>query len=204
MKINQKFKKDNPEVWGSIRSANAIFKADRWKWRRELRTSDLPASALRVGLALVDEWGRNAEVFPSFDTIAEVTGLKRRAVKCGIEALREAGLIATHKTGISDSLRYYFVSREYVNTSLREVAVEGPRRDANTAFCRDVDTSFGTDAFTSGNLSQEPDESNLNTSSSCDGAAALQDLPTSDPSFAPDGAQGVEIPRQVTKERRSA
>lgn len=177
-------------MWGSIQSANATYKAERWRWRKELYKTELPASALRVGLALIDEWGRNKDIFPSFDTIAEETGMKRRAVICGIEALHDAGLIATHKTGIRDSLRYFLISRSYVFAEDRS----------------DVNASFRSSVNTESNLSKEPDEFNLNAITSCDGAPAVQDdLPSVDhPSFDPVGSQGAEVPRQIGKERRSA
>jgi hypothetical protein len=137
--------KDKPEVWAQIREANALYKAERWRWRKELYRSDLPASALRVGLALVDQWGRNEEIFPSFETIAKETGMKQRAVICGVEALHRAGLIATHKAGIRDSLRYMLTSRTYVNASVHS----------------DVNALDRSSANAEGNLRREPDESNL-------------------------------------------
>ncbi|MCJ9721973.1 hypothetical protein MOV66_07735 [Agrobacterium sp. SHOUNA12C] len=77
-----------------------------WTWRKELRQTDLPASAFRVGLALVDEFlnTKTGALFPSFLAIAEACDLPAETVRKGVKALKSAGLIATKKTKFNGSL----------------------------------------------------------------------------------------------------
>jgi len=79
-------------------------------WRRELYRSSLPASALRVGLALVDRYlnRKHGRCDPSHETLAEECGMSVRTVRDGLAALRASGLISTRKQGLQGTLFFYF------------------------------------------------------------------------------------------------
>ncbi|WP_363221248.1 helix-turn-helix domain-containing protein [Mesorhizobium sp.] len=70
-----------------------------WQWRVLLRKADLPASALKVGLALVDKFLNNADgrCFPSASTLAHECSILVRTVYDGIAALKEVGLLETNR-----------------------------------------------------------------------------------------------------------
>lgn len=80
------------------------------RWRRILYRSTLPASALRVGLALADKYlnRKDGRCDPSHETLAEECDLPVRTVRDGLSALRDLGLITTRKQGLQGTLFFYF------------------------------------------------------------------------------------------------
>ncbi len=80
------------------------------RWRRVLYRTSLPASALRVGLALADKYlnRKDGRCDPSHETLAEECDLSVRTVRDGLSALRELGLITTRKQGLQGTLFFYF------------------------------------------------------------------------------------------------
>ncbi|WP_442921273.1 helix-turn-helix domain-containing protein [Mesorhizobium sp. ISC11] len=68
-----------------------------WRWRVLLRKADLPASAYKVGLALVDKFlnSDDGRCFPSATTLADECSILVRTVYDGIAALKEVGLLET-------------------------------------------------------------------------------------------------------------
>jgi len=105
-----------------IRDGHLAIVQAPWKWREALRRYDLPASALRVGLALIDEFANRetGALFPSFEAIAAATGMPTRTVRSGVDALRGSDLIQTRKSRFDGSLDYFFMLRTDANLSVRE------------------------------------------------------------------------------------
>lgn len=70
-----------------------------WRWRVLLRKADLPASAYKVGLALVDKFlnSEDGRCFPSASTLADECSILVRTVYDGIAALKEVGLLETNR-----------------------------------------------------------------------------------------------------------
>ncbi|MBO0125102.1 helix-turn-helix domain-containing protein [Agrobacterium sp. OT33] len=104
-----------------FKKSNIAIMQTPWIWRAALRRCDLPASALRVGLALIDEFANreNGALFPSFEAIATATGLPVRTVRAGVDALRANGLIHTSKSRFDGSLDYFLLIRSDTNLSVR-------------------------------------------------------------------------------------
>ncbi|MER9014505.1 helix-turn-helix domain-containing protein [Mesorhizobium sp. M0898] len=81
-----------------------------WRWRALLRRADLPASAYKVGLALVDKFLNNSDgrCFPSASTLADECSILVRTVYDGIAALKEVGLLKTERR-FDGSLDFIFL-----------------------------------------------------------------------------------------------
>jgi hypothetical protein len=128
-------------------------------WRKVLYRTNLPASALRVGLALVDKFVNRGKgrCFPSLATIAEECNLSVRTVRDGIEALRRSGLIVTKKRGLRDTLDFTFCmpskAASYVTDS--QHTETAPQCDGFT-YSNVTDLRNRDDVNPSGNLRKEP------------------------------------------------
>lgn len=210
MKINKKFVQDKPDEWKRLQADHLAFSRDRHLWRLKLARSKPAGAACAVGIVLIDRFGgvneRNprGEVFPSQAAIAQETGLSDGEVRYGVDELRRLGLIATRKPALNKSLHYLFTDPDFAvslrseaTATIRESGWGEPRSEAGTTLRSAVPTSGRSVVGTADNLNTEPEHLNLNTLSSGDGAAALQDdLPLVDhPSFDPVGSQGAEVPR---------
>ncbi|MBP1856845.1 helix-turn-helix domain-containing protein [Rhizobium herbae] len=133
-----------------------------WRWRKGLRQVDLPASALRVGLALTDEFlnASSGRCFPSLEAIAEACAMPLRSARNGIDALRKAGLIQSQKTKFNGSLTYFLALPAHLrsdqNQSVREDDeatksghTKGPKSDARS------DQNWAHEVTNSGHLTSE-------------------------------------------------
>ncbi|WP_428428222.1 helix-turn-helix domain-containing protein [Pararhizobium sp.] len=79
-------------------------------WRRWLYRTHLPASGMRVGLALIDKYlnRRTGRCDPSYAKIAEECDLSPRTVRDGVASLVAAGLLSKKKKGLRDTLSFEF------------------------------------------------------------------------------------------------
>jgi len=89
---------------------------ERLEWMTGLARIDLPASAIRVGLALAGRLnGQTGQLNPSSSQLQQDTGLSRRAVTYAVKDLEDAGLIlAMRSKGRGHTTRYQLIPKEKV------------------------------------------------------------------------------------------
>jgi len=97
-------------------SGMALMKSpvERLEWMSSLAGIDLPASAIRVGLALAGRLnGKTGRLNPSSSQLQQDTGLSKRAVTYAIKNLEAVGLIhATRSMGRGHTTKYQLIMKE--------------------------------------------------------------------------------------------
>lgn len=99
--------------------------ASRWVWAN----SQQGGNTLLTHLALADHANEDGAAWPSVETLAEKTHLKRRAVQNHLRTLREAGEIVVEQQGgrgDGDSTRYLLHLLDPTGREIRAVARPAP------------------------------------------------------------------------------
>ncbi|NTI01934.1 helix-turn-helix domain-containing protein [Agrobacterium rhizogenes] len=134
----------------------ALVKAP-WKWRMALCQADLPASAFKVGIALIDGFTnrKTGAAFPSVDTISEKCRLSIGTAKDGIKALRKQGLIHTKKMRFNTPTRYFFAIPDALRAD-ENPSTRGHDERMKIPPSNGWESTLRTDENPSTNLSSEP------------------------------------------------
>ncbi|MCI9865052.1 helix-turn-helix domain-containing protein [Rhizobium skierniewicense] len=113
VRINRMLTRTNVDEGTAARNA-AHFEvaANKHTWLRAISVSNLPSSAFRVGIVLLEKHlnSKTGLCFPSLETIAEGCKLPVRTARDGLDALRRQGFIITQKIGMHDPLFFFFAT----------------------------------------------------------------------------------------------
>lgn len=138
---------------------NEMIVEKPWMWREALYKSDLPASALRVGLALVEKFlnRKTGKIFPSLEAIAAECRMPVETVRKGLKALKEFGMISTRKSGFNSSLDYFLNAATLVSKEAKGVLAKWSNQTSRSGQNRPVEVGQIDHLTLEGNLSIEPD-----------------------------------------------
>ncbi len=173
--------------------------SDVTAWLIGLAVSNLPASAISVGVLLAAKFlnRRSGRCYPSVPKMMKALGKPESTVKDGIRALIKAGLLSTESRGPGKTNEYTFeIDKALV------LALETGGRNTDGAGGRNLD-GWGVE-----NSTPEPEKGTCEfkpvAAVARGKAPAARDLSAKDLSFGPTGPQGSEVPREIARERRLA
>lgn len=159
---------------------NQLIVEKPWIWREALYKSDLPASALRVGLALVEKFMNRATgcVFPSHETIAAECRMSIETVRTGLKALKEFGMITTRKTGFNKSLHYLMHAAVVISRDAKGVVSNWSKLTTRTGQNRPLELVKIDHLTFEGNLSKEPEWRSAEPTPPLSPAVTLSSIPS--------------------------
>nr|WP_145959146.1 helix-turn-helix domain-containing protein [Rhizobium sp. ACO-34A] len=191
MKIDPVFEKGKPD------EHFAYTAEDLRNWRIGLALADLPASSLRVGLLLADQFlnRKSGRCFPSYTKVAQALGMPESTVRDGARLLVRLGLINTESRGPGKTNQFAFDVD-------RALEIQRGVSDENSTGRGDENSTGGRREFNpitkERTVEVEPD-----TGLPGELAHAVHDalLIEDHHSFGPVGPQGVEVPRNIERRK---